>query len=105
MSAKRSVRRTFMYVYPACYGFAHGCDGTRYSIPVRDSKGKPLSLEAIRFYVERFVQYAADHQLTFFFVHRLACHSGEYSPEQIAPLFEGMTDNVFLPGTWEPDLD
>lgn len=96
-------RLAYMYVKPSCYGQKHGCGRREFTIPVRDSRGKPLSIEAIKFYVEGFVSYAANHQRTFFLVAQLACHEGEYLPSDIAPLFEGVTDNVFLPGTWEPD--
>lgn len=99
----RKPRLAYRYVRPTCYGQVHGCFDREYTIPVRYKDGRLLSLEAIRFYVQGFIDYAKNHPRYFFLVHPMACHPGEYSPEEIAPLFSGCPDNVFLPGTWEPD--
>jgi hypothetical protein len=62
---------------------------------------KPLPLPVIKFYVDEFLQRAAEHLDWNFTLTRVGCGLAGYRDEDIAPMFAGAPANVLLPGQWE----
>ena len=59
-------------------------------------------IEAIRPYVNQFIDYAKQHPELLFLVTRIGCGIAGFTNEEIAPLFRAAfnMDNVSLPGGW-----
>jgi len=84
----------------AKWGQAEGLQGRTYGIPTKDSTvRRVLSIEEIKPYVDRFIQFAKEHSELEFLVTEIGCGLSRMKPKQIAPLFkEAMTlENVRLP--------
>lgn len=58
-----------------------------FAIPTLDEHFEVLPLEEIARYVERFIQFVAEHPQLRFFITRVGCGIAGYRDEQIAPLF------------------
>ena len=84
----------------AKYGQGFGIQGRTFAIPTMDAKIRnKLSTAKIETYVQRFIEYAANHPELKFFVTEIGCGLAGWTPKDIAPLFWGcdkMT-NVYLP--------
>lgn len=84
----------------AVWGQAEGLQGRTYGIPTKDrSVRRVLSVEEIRPYVDRFIQFAKAHPELEFLVTEIGCGLSRMKPKQIAPLFKEALklDNVRLP--------
>jgi hypothetical protein len=83
----------------AVYGQAHGLQGNSYAIVTKELRKSepPVSLEEVRVEVDIFIEFAKRHSDYFFIVTAIGCGLAGFTPEQIAPLFEGCPENVFLP--------
>ncbi|KOX50213.1 hypothetical protein ADL19_19290 [Streptomyces purpurogeneiscleroticus] len=84
----------------AVSGVGEGFRGQSYAIPTKDSRIKPLPLDAIEWHVIRFLQFAAEHPDMQFFVTRIGCGLAGYFDDEIAPFFAGAPDNCQLPAGW-----
>jgi len=82
--------------YGAMRGVGVGRTGNSYAIPTKDREIRTLPLEQIRQHVGEFLQYAAAHPTDSFLVTAIGCGLAGYSASQIAPMFSGATENVFL---------
>lgn len=72
----------------AKYGNPEGIQGKTYAIPTKDkSIKKTLSLEEIKVYVDRFVEYAKNNDNLVFLVTEIGCGLAGYRAKDIAPLF------------------
>lgn len=90
--------------FGATYGRCHGLDGRVYGIPTKDENLNVLPLERIAKYVKNFIDDATAMDDKTFLVTAIGCGLAGYTPEQIAPLFEGAIDiqNIHLPEDfWE----
>lgn len=78
----------------AVWGLGTGLQGRTYGIPTMH--GGP---EAIRPYVEQFIDFARANPGLVFLVTEIGCGIAGFTPSQIAPLFRRATtlDNVYLP--------
>lgn len=74
-----------------------GLQGSSYAIPTLDENFQKLTLEQIAEHVEQFKWYAAINPETEFHVVAIGCGIAGFTPDQIAPMFWGSTDNVVLP--------
>lgn len=81
----------------AIYGQGVGLQGESYAIPTKDKNFDVLTVEQIAPYVQQFKEFAEAHPNMIFRVVAIGCGFAGYRPSQIAPLFEGMPPNVFLP--------
>ena len=81
-------------VFGAKSGIGEGRNGQCYAIPTMDG-----SVEAIKPYVDRFIEYAAQHKELEFLLTPIGCGIAGYTPQQIAPLFkEGLKyGNIVFP--------
>lgn len=81
----------------AVYGIGEGMTGQSYALPTKDENLRTLSLRRIGEYVGQFLDFAEQHPWDQFQVTPIGCGLAGYTPEDIAPLFRKVTDNVHLP--------
>lgn len=84
----------------AKWGQAEGLQGRTYGIPTKDaSVRRTLSLDEIRPYVDKFIEFAKRSPDLIFLVTEIGCGLAGYKPKDIAPLFEKAVDieNIYLP--------
>lgn len=86
--------RTALEHFGAVWGTGVGLQGQSYAIPTMH--GGP---DAIRPYVDQFIEFAAAHPEYTFLVTRIGCGIAAFSADDIAPLFAKAIDleNVILP--------
>lgn len=77
--------------FGAIYGQAEGLQGQSYAINTMDG------FEVMAEQVERFVKFAKEHPELKFLVTEIGCGIAGYSPEEVAPLFKDVPENVVLP--------
>lgn len=77
--------------FGAIYGQAEGLQGQSYAINTMDG------FEVMAEQVERFIEFAKEHPELKFLVTEIGCGIAGYSPEEVAPLFAGVPENVALP--------
>lgn len=91
----------------AIYGLGWAMQGDSYAIPTKGYNLEVLPLKDIKRYVEGFLRFASSQHgkdLDFNVV-AIGCGLAGYSPEDIAPLFKGHPDNVYLPDEFERVLN
>jgi hypothetical protein len=84
----------------AKWGQAEGLQGKTYGIPTKDSSvRRTLSVEEIKPYVDRFIEFALNNPNMIFLVTEIGCGLAGLKPKQIAPLFKEAInlENVHLP--------
>lgn len=86
--------RTALEHFGAVWGNGTGLQGQSYAIPTMHG-----GTDAIRPYVDQFIQFAAAHREYTFLVTRVGCGIAAFSPAEIAPLFAKAIDidNIILP--------
>lgn len=79
-----------------------------YAIPTKDWDLRPLPLEKIKEGVNEFIEFARTYEPyqpdIVFRVTAIGTGYAGYSHRQIAPMFEYVPPNCYLPAEWEPDL-
>lgn len=83
--------------YGAIYGQGEGLQGSSYGIPTKDLKIKTLPLEDVKKHVDKFIEFATLHPELTFQLTPIGCGLAGYKPEQVAPMFENVPENVILP--------
>ena len=80
--------------FGAVWGEGVGLHGQSYAIPTMHG-----GVDAIRPYVDEFVQFAQKHRELVFLVTKIGCGIAGFREEEIAPLFKDAIDleNVILP--------
>lgn len=80
--------------FGAIWGQGVGMQGQSYAIPTMHG-----GVEAIKPYVDEFIEYARQHQELTFLVTRIGCGIAGFKDEQMAPLFKDCLtlENVVLP--------
>ncbi len=81
-------------------GVPEGIQGNTYAIPTKDKTVlKTLSLEEIKIYVDRFLEFAKKNTHLKFLVTEIGCGLAGYNPKDVAPLFDSAKsmNNVWLP--------
>lgn len=83
--------------FGAEWGVGTGPTGQTYAIPTMHG-----GVEAIKPYVDEFIEYAENHPQNRFLVTRVGCGIAGFTDSQIAPLFAGALrlPNVSLPLDW-----
>lgn len=94
-----------LHEYGAIRGVAEGIQGNAYGIPTKGHDLQPLPLVSIQASVKRFLEYAQSRPSTPFLVTRIGCGLAGYRDEDIAPMFQGLTRNVFVDKRWEEILN
>lgn len=83
--------------FGAEWGVGVGRTGQCYAIPTMHG-----GVEAVRPYVDTFIDYAKQHPELIFLVTRIGCGIAGFTDEQMAPLFAAARElpNVALPLEW-----
>lgn len=86
--------RTALEHFGAVWGVGVGLQGQSYAIPTMQG-----GLDAIRPYVDQFIEFAAAHREYTFLVTRIGCGIAAFSAGDIAPLFAKAIEleNIILP--------
>jgi hypothetical protein len=87
----------------AKWGKAEGLSGNTYAIPTKDSNIRTLSIDCINPAVDKFIEFAIQHQELIFLVTEIGCGLAGYHPEDIAPLFKKAEQikNIQLPNEFK----
>ena len=85
----------------AVWRIGEGLRGNSYAIPTKDEFIHTLPVDdgserCIAWFVGRFVRTAAIYSQHSFLVTAIGCGLAGHDPRDIAPLFAGATENVFL---------
>lgn len=88
--------------YGAEYGVGFGLTGRAYAIPTKGNRLEILTLDEIRYYVDRFKDFARLRHDLLFRITAIGCGLAGYTPDQIGPLFKGVSANCILPKEFEP---
>lgn len=88
--------------FGAIWGQGAGLQGNSYGIPTMHG-----GVEAIRPYVEEFIDFARSHPELHFLVTRVGCGIAGFRDEEIAPLFAETAhlENVWLPASFHAVID
>jgi hypothetical protein len=89
----------------AGYGIGVGFTGGCYAIPTKDKKIKTLDKQAIKAYIDNFIEDAHIYDESKFFVTRIGCGLAGYKDHEIAPLFYGAPENCVFPIEWQEYLE
>ena len=81
--------------FGAIYGQAEGLQGQSYAINTMDG------FEVMAEQVERFIKFAKKHPELKFLVTEIGCGIAGYTPEEVAPLFKDVPENVVLPKAFQ----
>ena len=77
----------------AKWGQAEGLQGKTYGIPTKDASiWRTLTIEEIKPYVERFIEFAITRPDLIFMVTEVGCGLAGLKPKAVAPLFEKATE-------------
>lgn len=81
-------------LFGAVWGQGTGLQGQSYAIPTMQG-----GVDAIRPYVDEFIEFAKDNQNLVFYVTRIGCGIAGFKDAQIAPLFRAAleVENIILP--------
>lgn len=81
-------------------GQGEGLHGESYAIPTKDANIRTLPLKDVKENILKFVRYTQAHPNVPFFVTRVGCGLAGFRDETIAPLFQGVSINTYLPQEW-----
>jgi hypothetical protein len=85
----------------AKYGQGEGLQGRTYGIPTIQSPGiqNKISIERIKPYINRFIEFAKNHPELTFLVTEIGCGLAYHTVKEIAPLFKEAVaiENIHLP--------
>lgn len=90
--------RTAYEKFGAVWGEGHGHHGQSYGIDTMSG------LEVAADEAREFIAYASAHPELRFLLTPVGCGIAGYRPEQIAPMFVGMPENVTIPEAFVPYL-
>ena len=87
----------------AKYGQAFGLQGQTFAIPtVNASISNKLKIEKIKYWIDKFTQFAKENPDKKFLVTEIGCGLAGWKPKDIAPLFKDCLElsNVHLPSVF-----
>lgn len=83
--------------FGALQGVGRGWSGQSFAIPTLNEHFQPMPLSQIAHYIDDFKIYTKNHPQQTYFITSIGCGGAGYQPQDIAPLFAGISDNVILP--------
>lgn len=102
---RETHNETASCLFGAEQGVCVGITGNSYAIPIKDRFMHPLTLTAIKRFVNMFQQFAFDNPDKIFHVTRLELGFRKgYKTWQIATMFRGSGKNCIFPQQWKPYL-
>lgn len=74
-----------------------------FAIPTKDRRIQPMTLDAIRPFVDEFCNFVEKYPTKLFFLTRIGCGLAGYSDEEVAPMFSRIKSrgNVSFPEQWK----
>lgn len=81
----------------ALWGVGIGPQGNSYAIPTKDEFISSMSISRIKVHVRNFLKHAEDNPSQRFNIVAIGCGLAGFTPDQIAPMFEGAPANCVLP--------
>jgi len=83
----------------AIYGQAFGLQGKTFAIPTMNSKIIILRIDKVKYWVDKFIDFAKNNPDKKFYVTEIGCGLAGFNHKQIAPLFKECSNlqNVYLP--------
>jgi hypothetical protein len=93
-SAKIAAER-----FGAKAGIGFGLEGQSFAIPTKNKKIKTLELVQIKYFVDKFIEFAKRRSDLTFYVVEIGCMNAGYEPSNIAPMFKEAKEieNIYLP--------
>lgn len=88
--------------YGAVYGVGVGLTGRAYAIPTKGNRMEILTLPEIRYYVDRFKDFARLRTDLTFRITAIGCGLAGFRPEEIGPFFKDVPPNCMLPEEFKP---
>ncbi|MBT2485639.1 MULTISPECIES: hypothetical protein [unclassified Microbacterium] len=85
-------------LFGAVWGEGHGHHGQSYAIDTMSG------LDVLARETRIFVDYASEHPELRFLLTSVGCGIAGYTPQQVAPLFHGLPENVTVPTSFAPYL-
>jgi len=82
------------------YGNGEGLQGSTYALPtVYYHISRTLTIDEIKYYVDRFIEFVKNNTQLIFLVTAIGCDLAGHVVEDIAPLFKDAIDieNIYLP--------
>ena len=101
----RGAAKVARQKFNAEYGVGIGMTGNSYAIPTKGHKLEILDLDDIQSQVHIFVAYARFYNDDNFFVTAIGCGLAGYKHADIAPMFQGASDNCSFPEEWKEFLE
>ena len=88
-------------------GQGFGPAGATFAIPTKDWNIGVLPLNAIKFYIDRFLYFIVNYPEYHYLITKLGCGLAGYEIKDIAPLFEGFVglSNVSLPKEFVDEIE
>lgn len=85
-------------------GVAFGMRGDTFAVPTLDKEFQQLSLAQIETYVNQFLHFAEVNPELTFQVTCLGCGIAGFKHSDIAPMFQGASENCLFDNQWQPYL-
>jgi hypothetical protein len=89
--------RVARQLFGAEMGRGFGRYGQTFAIPTKDYNIQKLELHAIEGYVKAFIEESKKYPYLTFLVTEIGCGLAGFSPQDIAPMFKDVPDNIVLP--------
>lgn len=99
----KGAAETAVQQYGAIMGQGEGLQGHAYAIPTKDARLRPLPLDRIIPYIQKFVEFTHLYPMHYY-VTPVGCGYANYVPMQIAPHFKGAIRSLF-PLPWKQYIE
>lgn len=87
------------------FGYSASLSGNSFAIPTKSWYiARALPISVIKFYVDRFLEFATMSPKLEFQVTQIGCGLAGFQKEEIAPLFENAPMNCSFDTAWKPFL-
>lgn len=84
----------------AVYGQAYGLQGNSFAIPTKKTPYIYMTLDEVSYWVNKFLEFAKDNPELKFDLTPIGCNLAGFSKDQIKPLFDNKSDNIYFTKEW-----
>ncbi len=85
--------------------FGRGWSGQSFAIATANEHQQAMPIHQIAHYIDDFIIYTKNHPRQTYFVTAVGCGHVGYDAKDIAPLFQGISENVILPMRFKAYLE
>lgn len=85
----------------AIYGQAYGLQGNSFAVPTKRTPYEFMTLDEVRTWVNRFLEFAEDNPNLEFDLVPIGCNLAGFTKDQIKPLFDNKPNNVYFTKEWD----